>query len=81
MSRWDDAMGLALAEAVEAGADQHGADEGRGEAEPGDERLHDVAQATRQERLDEHPGAGGAEDDEQRPELAVLDGGLHELHQ
>ena len=44
-------------------------------------RLDPEAQRTRDERLHEDPDARDSEDHEQRPELAVLDGGLHEVHQ
>ncbi len=59
--------------------DQHHADEGEHEATEGQHDLGGVADGAREERLDDDPEAGDTEDGQQRPELEVLDAGLHEL--
>ena len=59
--------------------DQDDADEGEHEAAEGQHHLGGVAHGARGERLDDDAEAGDAEDDQQRPELEVLDAGLHEL--
>ena len=59
--------------------DQDHADERGDEAAEGQHDLGGVAHRARRERLDDDAEAGDAEDGEQRPELEVLDAGLHEL--
>jgi hypothetical protein len=65
---------------LQAGADDHGADEGGDDAAAGQRDLGQVAALAREERLDEDAEAGDTEDGDQGPQLGVLDGGLDEVH-
>ena len=71
----DQAAGAAVV-LLEAGADPDGGDQRGDDAGAGEDDLGDVAALARQERLDDDAEAGDAEDDEQRRQLGVLDGGL-----
>jgi hypothetical protein len=51
------------------------ADEGGDAARPGERELDAGADPARGERLDEHPGDGGAEDDQHRRQRRVLEVG------
>jgi hypothetical protein len=59
--------------------DQDDADQGDTEAGERQRDLADVAQRARDEGLHHDAEAGDAEDDQERPELEVLDAGLGEL--
>jgi hypothetical protein len=59
--------------------DQHDADEGEHEATQREHDLGGVADRAREEGLNDDTEARDAEDDQQGPELEVLDAGLHEL--
>ncbi len=72
------ARGAALGD-LEVHADQDGADERGEQAGDGQHELDDVAAPAGQERLGEHAQAGHAEDDEERPDAAVLHQRLGEL--
>ena len=75
------AAGHAVTERGEVAADHDGADQGGQQRDHGQHGLGEVAGGAREEGLQHDPEARGAEDEEQRPELGVLDGGLGELHQ
>ena len=68
-----DAAGGAVGVDLGVAGDEHDAHQGRTEAAEGQQHLGDVAGRAGRERLDDHAEAGDAEDDEQRPELEVLD--------
>ncbi len=75
----DEAAAGAVGDLVEPVPGEDGERERGDHAAGGEGDLRDVALGAGQERLDDHPGAGDAEDDEQRGELEVLDGGLDEV--
>ena len=68
-------------ELLEVGVDVDGAGEGDHKTGEGETGLGQVAPLAGDERLHDDTEAGDAEDDEHRPQLGVLDGGLREVHQ
>ena len=70
---------LTVPEHLQPVGDHDGADQGGDQAGDGQDALREVATPARQERLDQHAGAGDTEHQEQRPQLGVLDLRLDEL--
>ena len=75
----EDAAGGTVVVRLDVAGDEDDAHHRGDEAGEGQHDLADVARGARREGLDDDAEAGDTEDDQERPELEVLDAGLGEL--